>query len=157
MKALIVYATRRGWTKRTAETIADELESKGYLTTLLENRLPRPQQVGQYDLVIVGTSIVTGLWKARPKIFLKKFGQDIENLAIWVTAAGTLMSAQTDGLTLEDGTRMAVQRYIKPLIGKFRLHPKHVTAFGGQFSFGGETKYNNWNSEDIRRWTRSIA
>ena len=69
MKALIVYATRSGWTKKTAEILADELEKKKYVTDVVENKLLPYDKVTNYDLVVVGTSIMIGRWKARPTSF----------------------------------------------------------------------------------------
>jgi menaquinone-dependent protoporphyrinogen IX oxidase len=157
VKALIVYATRKGWTKRTAEVLADELEEKGYVTDCFENKLPSQKELLTYDLVVVGTSIMIGRWKVRPRLFLKKFGPGIANLSIWVSAAGTLFVESDEGRGLKEATQVAVEKYIKPLVEKYKLHPRYMTAFGGQISWNAETVRNNWNSNDIRTWARLIA
>lgn len=160
MKALIIYGTRYGMTKLTADTISEELNANYEFEIITsENKLKRDykKEVENFDLVIVGSSIVSGFWKSGVKRFLKKYGQKNKHIAIFVTAGGTLYHAKDKGLTKEEAIEKAKERYIQPLIIKYKLSPIKLGVFGGRYKKKEKVKYNNWDQEDIIQWTKDLA
>jgi menaquinone-dependent protoporphyrinogen IX oxidase len=72
-KVLIVYATRFGSARITAEEINDYLQEKGYKTDLIDLKKARsPKDLKAYDLVVAGNSVAMFMWTRQIKGFLKK-------------------------------------------------------------------------------------
>jgi menaquinone-dependent protoporphyrinogen IX oxidase len=160
MKALIVYGTRYGMTKLTVDTISEELETKyNFEITVSENRLNRDLKkvVDEFDLIIAGSSIVSGFWRSGVKRFLKKYCSNNKKVAIFVTAGGTLYYAKDKGLTKEEAIEKAKEKYILPLIKKYKLTPVLLGVFGGQYKKKNKVRYNNWDKDDILKWTDELV
>ena len=153
MKVLIVYGTRYGMTKLTSETIYELISGLGHTAIVSGYRLEREikKQLDDFDLLVVGSSIVSGRWKSGVKRFLKKYCKN-RKVAVFVTAGGTLNRAEKDGRTKEDAFEKANQNYIEPVIQKYGIQPIKVGVFGGQYKRGSKIKYNNWSKEDIIVW-----
>jgi menaquinone-dependent protoporphyrinogen IX oxidase len=160
MKALIVYGTRYGMTKLTADTIGEELKtSYNFEITASENRLSRDlkKAVNDFDLIVAGSSIVSGFWKSGVKRFLKKYCSNNKKVAIFITAGGTLYYAKDKGLSKEEAIEKAKEKYIFPLIKKYKLTPILLGVFGGQYKKKNKVKFNNWDKDDILKWTKELA
>jgi len=158
MKALILFGTRTGFTGKTVKVIEQVLANRGYTVDIYENKVPRKKmkELGSYNTVIVGTSIMMGLWKHGVKSFIKKHGKSIKNLYIFATAAGILNEVNTKGITKEEAVNIATERYITPLINQYSLTLHGTAIFGGQYGKGDKIRYNNWNEEDIKAFANMV-
>ena len=79
MKALIVYATRYGATKGTADEIAQTLREESFDVKVLNAKEEKVKDLSEYGLVVVGSGMAMGNWVGEAEDFLKKFHQDLEN------------------------------------------------------------------------------
>jgi hypothetical protein len=159
MKILIVYGTKFGWTGRTAEYLGEVLQQRYHHKTMVSDyKLPKglKRNINEFDLVIAGSSIVSGMWKPGVKSFLRKYSNEIKKLAIFVTAASTLQRAVEDGQSVEEGRAMAKDKYIEPVKSKYQLTTITESAFGGQKGKEHKIKFNNWKKEDIADWAEEI-
>lgn len=158
MKALILFATRNGFTGKTAKVLEAVLKDRGYTVDVFEDHVPRSkiQELDTYSIVIAGSSIMAGLWKRGVKSFLKRYGKDIKNLYVFATAAGVLNSVHTSGISKEEAVKTATERYITPLAAKYSLTLKGTAVFGGQFGKNDKIRYNNWNEEDIKAFAKRV-
>jgi menaquinone-dependent protoporphyrinogen oxidase len=62
MRALIAYGTRYGSTKEIAERIGHKLEKKGIEVKINEAGDISKEDVGSYDLIVIGSAIIAGTW-----------------------------------------------------------------------------------------------
>ena len=158
MKALIIYGTRFGWTQKTVNTIAQDLIKEGYEVEVAQKLNKRQKaKISEYDLLIAGSSIVSGMWKSGIKKFLKKYGPKVRRLCIFVTSAGTLHYSMKNGMTFEQARDKALQKYISPLVSRYNLNAFKTGIFGGQNGKGDNIKYNNWDEEQVRQWISSLV
>ncbi len=110
MNILIVYGTRHGWTQKTARNLGSILKNQyDYNVEISDYKISKEikAKIINYDLIIIGTSIVMGFWKRGAKRFLKKYKTHFKNTAIYVTAAATLDGANTGKLTKEEAIAKA--------------------------------------------------
>ena len=154
MEILIIYSTRYGKTRLTAETMGRLLIGKyGHSVTVSSYKLDRQLKntIDDFDFVIAGTSITAGMWKSGVKRFLKKYAKG-KRLAVFVSAGGTLEMVNAGKLSKTEAVARAVHKYIQPKMEKYGLRPEKVGAFGGQYGEGEKMKFNNWSREDIEKW-----
>ncbi len=159
MKVLIIYGTRYGKTRLTAETMSRLLTEKyGHSVVVSSYKLDQSvkKSLDDFDYFIVGTSIVAGMWKSGVKRFLKKYAAG-KRLAVFVTAGGTLEMANSGKKSKAEAIDSAIQRYIQPKMLKFNLKPEKTGAFGGQYGEGKQMKFNNWSREDIEIWIDELS
>ena len=152
MNILIVYGTRHGMTKKTVENLGHILEGQyNHKVEISNYKISKKvkAEIVNYDLIIVGSSIVVGLWKSGAKKFLKKYRANFKNVAIFVTAAGTLERAKEEGKSKEEGVSTAKSKYIEPVKTKYQIHTLMDGVFGGQYGKEQKIRFNNWNLEDI--------
>ena len=73
MKALIVYGTRYGSTSKIAEFISNVLKEERIESEIIEvTKKQRPSRdLGEYDLIIVGSAIRMGKWTNEALDFVK--------------------------------------------------------------------------------------
>jgi menaquinone-dependent protoporphyrinogen oxidase len=74
-KVLIAYGTRFGCTEEVAREIALVMEKNGIEPNLVDLSSIKKSQwpaVGDYDGVLVGSSIKIGKWKKEPKVFIER-------------------------------------------------------------------------------------
>lgn len=114
------------------------------------------RSIPDYDLVIAGSSIVSGRWKSGVKKFLGKYRGQFKHLAIFVTAGGTMNTVSKGQRTKEEAVETAIERYIEPVKKKFDLTPLAEGVFGGQYGKEPKVRYNNWNKEDILHWAEQL-
>jgi menaquinone-dependent protoporphyrinogen IX oxidase len=158
LKALILFGTRNGFTRKTAEVLAKVLAERGYIVDTFENKVPteKIKELNNYNIVLVGSSIMAGMWKFGVKRFIKKYGKDIKGLYLFVSAGGVMSSAEKSEKTKEEAVEDGKKRYIEPLVLKYSLTLKGSCVFGGQMGKGDKIIFNNWNEEDIKTFANSI-
>jgi menaquinone-dependent protoporphyrinogen IX oxidase len=159
-RTLIVYGTRKGTTKNTADVIAETLIIKhGHVVeiTNVKNIKAYKRRLNEFDNFIVGSSIQSGRWVSRALRFLKKYDFKNQKVAIFVTAGGTLYKEKRLGLKKEEVITEAIHNYIDRYLPKFRFSPVSEMAFGGSVIRSGKEKYNSWNRDDIEAWAISLG
>ena len=159
MNILIVFGTRHGMTEKTADNLGLVLKDQYKHNVVVSNyKLSKElkTEIMNYDLIIVGSSIVAGRWKSGVKRFLKKYRTEFKNVAIFVTAAGTLERAKENGESREEGISTAKSKYIEPVKSKYQINTIIDGVFGGQYGKEPKVRFNNWNLDDIRDWAEEI-
>ncbi|MBN2275909.1 MAG: hypothetical protein JXK95_16390 [Bacteroidales bacterium] len=92
-KTLVVYGTRKGTTKEKVLLISEVLKEKFlHIVDIADSKQIKyyKKRMGEYDNIIIGSSIVTGLWKSSILSFARRDIFQNKNVAIFVTAGGTL-------------------------------------------------------------------
>ena len=76
-KALIVYGTRYGATKGTAEEIATVLGKQGINVRVVNAKKEQIDDVSPYELVVVGSGIKMDAWTGEAESFIRKFQKEL--------------------------------------------------------------------------------
>ncbi len=181
MKSLIVYATRYGATKGTAEEIARILREEDFDVKLVNAKEEKVKDIIEYDLVIVGSGMSMGNWSSEAEDFVKKFQKDFENkeLALFISSLKPIEEKQ--GKT--DLVARIRKIGLEDKIAKYNLKPVATGIFGGVLDYnkmnflirkGMEVGYKsalqkygfkevepgvydlrNW--DEIRDWAKEVA
>jgi menaquinone-dependent protoporphyrinogen oxidase len=72
MKALVIYGTRSGATKKIADEIGKVLGEQGFSMTVENAAKSGGIDVNSYDLVVVGSSVWALAWKRQATDFVKR-------------------------------------------------------------------------------------
>ncbi len=86
MKALVVYGSKHGSTRKIAERISSVLENDGSEVEL--STAKEALQVERYDLVIVGSGIYLGSWMKEPIEFLRENQEALKTRPVWMFSSG---------------------------------------------------------------------
>lgn len=154
-RALILFGTRKGTTKVTAEVLAETMILRhGYDVELVNIRHKKSikHRLNEFDYFIMGSSIVSGRWKSGVLRFIKRRDLAGRKIALFVTAGGTMNKVVKDGITKKQAQEEAVHNYIDKYLEKLHFTPVAKSAFGGMVVRSGKQKYNSWNREDIESW-----
>ena len=106
-KALVVYATRCGSTKKVAEIVAQKLSKAGYSTEVASPS--KSLEVAPYNLVVIGSAIRAGKCMNEVESFAKFRSVELEGKK---TALFVVCLTMKDD---NDKTRSEVGEYFKPL------------------------------------------
>jgi menaquinone-dependent protoporphyrinogen oxidase len=161
MKALVVYGSKNGSTKGIAEEIYSVLLDERFETQLMDAK-EEIKNIGQYDLIVIGSSLYLRNWLKEPAEFVR------ENQAVLKTRSVWLFSS---------GLRSENPRSLNPkIVSEFRatINPRGHQFFSGSLepeklgllhrfflrtpvirSVFPTGDFRNWN--EIRSWARSIA
>ncbi len=137
MKALVVYGTRGGATKGIADEIGKTLGEQGFAVTVKDARDTKGIDVGTFDLVVVGSSVIMGMWKGQAKAFLKR---NVKALA------GKKVALFSSGLAGGDPDKAAYTREsIAKVAAKFpAIQPVSLAYFGGYLDFSDKRRIDHW-------------
>jgi menaquinone-dependent protoporphyrinogen oxidase len=181
LKALIVYATRYGATKGTADEIARTLREENVDVKIMNAKEEKVKDISEYALVVVGSGMAMGNWVSEAEDFLKKFHQELENKKI------ALFISSLKPVEEKAGKKARVDRTrkigLEDKILKYHLKPVTLGFFGGildynQMSFltrktmevgykaqlqkngfkeaeSGVYDLRNW--DEIRSWAKELA
>lgn len=159
MKVLIIYGTRKGYTKLSSEVIKDILESRSENEVTITD-FKKFKKIGEpienYDLCIVGSSIVASFWKFGIKRFLKRNREKFRKLALFVSAGGTLDAADKGKMSKAEAIGKALTKYIYPVKKKYQLLTISDMAFGGRYVNNGKELLNSWKKEDVINWAEEL-
>ena len=87
-KVLIVYGTRYGSTRFTANKLSKEIEKHGIKTKVLDLKKDDWVSPKDFDGLIVGASVAMFKWAKEPVKYLKKFKENIKiPLGIFISSA----------------------------------------------------------------------
>jgi len=133
LKTLIVYATRYGATKGTAEEIARILKEERMDVRVANAKEEEIPGISEYQLVIVGSGMSMGNWGKEAEDFVKKFQKELESkkFALFISSLKPLedrmgkpdQSARTRKIGLDDK------------ILKYNLKPIIIGFFGGVLDY----------------------
>lgn len=151
MKIAVIYGTRKGASRDSAGIIAEKLRTDyGAEAALFDiKRMPPVADVlSGYDAFVVGSSIVAGRWVPRVRRFLNRPELRLKQVAIFVSAGGTLRPADEGSDTREHVRKVAYERYVEPLLKKSGLNPFATATFGGHMTYLRQSLFDNWHPED---------
>lgn len=137
-KALIVYGTRYGATKGTAEEIATVLRKEGIDVRVVNARKEQVDDVSPYDLVVVGSGIRMDMWTSEAESFIRKFQKELatKKVALFVSAG----SYAIDEFLGKQVTKIK-EKYLDDKAAKYQLQPIALGIFGGL-----------WDRKTFPRW-----
>jgi Flavodoxin len=180
--ALIIYGTRTGATADTSEVIADTLQKEGLTVKVVDAKKEKVKDIGEFDLVVVGSGIQIGKWTGEPEDFLKKHQNElaVKKVALFVScgSANPLSEGEQRAKELETGKR----KYLEEKAAQYNLKPVALGYFGGCYDFDkmswffkktfGSIKpkleaagykptesgaYDLRNKDEIRAWAKELA
>lgn len=134
VRALIVYGTRYGATADTSEVIADVLRQKGLEVKVVNAKKEKIRNVGEFELVIVGSGIRMGKWTKEPEKFLEKLQKELvkKKVAFFVCCGSSNpLSEEEKTEVMEDAKR----KYLEDKAAKYNISPIALGFFGGIYDF----------------------
>ncbi len=164
MKALVIYATRYGSTRRSAELIAETLRGRpGWSVDVADARGVNRRKLAAYEGFVLGSSIAMGRWKGSGRRMLSKLAATGRPTALFVTAAGFLTGKNPGDpedvpvtktpAEIEAG---AIAKYVDPVVPATGLKPASVRAFGGRMVIFGKEMVSNWDRDAIAAWALTL-
>ncbi len=133
LKAIIVFGTRYGATRDTAEEIAKILKARKFDVKVVNIKEEKVKDIAEYGLVIVGSGVACGKWVNEAEDFLKKFRKDFENkkLALFVSSVEPIYKREENN---EEVTKMH-KINLENRVSKYGLKPVSMGFFGGIIDF----------------------
>jgi menaquinone-dependent protoporphyrinogen IX oxidase len=164
MKTLVVYATRYGSTRRSAELVAETLRGRpGWTADVADARGTGRRRLEGYEAFVLGSSIAMGRWKGSARRMLAKLAVLGRPTALFITAAGYLTGKNPGDAPDAPVTKTpdqleaeALAKYVAPVVPPTGLKPVSVRAFGGRMVMFGKELVSNWNGEAIAAWARTL-
>jgi menaquinone-dependent protoporphyrinogen oxidase len=134
-KALIVYGTRTGATANTSEVIADTLQTEGLQVKVVDAKKEKVKDIGEFNLVVVGSGIQIGKWTGEADDFLKKHQKELasKKLALFVCCGAAAPLSEGEQKTKEMDT--GKQKYLEEKAAQYNLKPVSLGYFGGCYDF----------------------
>lgn len=150
---LIAYGTRRGWTAKSVEILADELKNKSHEVDIVDiKKTGGSVDLSKYDVVLVGSSIAMGGWVQEAESFLDKDFSG-KKVGIFVSAGASMKGARGD----PDLYKTLVKKYIDDVAGKHGVTPFTKKMFGGKITLLGLSPVDSWRKEDPVEWAIEIG
>ncbi|HPE36754.1 MAG TPA: flavodoxin domain-containing protein [Spirochaetales bacterium] len=164
MSVLVAYSTRFGYTKKTAELIAERLRLAGKTVDTADARKVNQAQIDGHSSFVVGSSIAAGQWKGPAKRLLGRLAGAGKPVAVFVSAGGVMTGkkpgsapdAPPEG-TIEERQAEAVRLFAQPVCAALGLKPVAQSAFGGRMAFFGKEMFNSWDARPVETWADSLA
>jgi len=119
-KVLVAYQTKEGASGKYASAIAGTLKGKGFEVDLADLKQTKPD-IRNYDTVIVGAGVKISLVYGRWKRILRNKELANKKLAMFLSS----------GTAIEEPEK-AIEKYVQPLINKYKLKPLAVGSFPGK-------------------------
>jgi menaquinone-dependent protoporphyrinogen oxidase len=169
VKALVVYASKHGFTKGIAEFIADKIRQNGVETVAQE--ADQVKTLADYDAFVIGSAVFMGKWMKEAREFVTHNQSELARRPVWLFSSGPV------GTEVKDKKgRDIVEASVPKDIAEFKkiINPRdHHVFYGGvdskKLGIGGwfirrlpaadkalvEGDFRNWN--EIEAWANSIA
>ncbi len=159
----VTYASEHGSTAGIARTIAAVLR-ENMLDVELKRMEEAPDDLCEFDAVILGSAVYIGEWLPKAVDFLLKHHEKLAQCPTWVFSSGPTGEETHDELV--DGQILPTD--LQPLIDK--LNPRDITVFSGKIDLRRLTQkeramvkqkgiakgdYRDWPA--IRAWAQEIA
>ncbi len=124
MKALLLYSTREGQTKKIMHNIAQQLD--GYQCELVDLHECEPMDLTQYDKVLIGASIRDGKLNTKLYQFIKAHQQQLKNTKAAFYCVNLTARKADQGKDTPEGSV-----YIKTFLKKSPWQPSLIGVFAG--------------------------
>jgi menaquinone-dependent protoporphyrinogen oxidase len=147
--ALIVYGTRYGAAKGTAEKIGETLRKEGLEVKVVEAKREKVYNLQEYDLVIVGIGIQINRWTGEPQKFLNRFKKELTKKVALFVCCGS--ANPIDDSEREKTIENAREKYLVDVAAKYDLEPISLGLFGGVYDFNK----NPWWSRKVMEVERA--
>ena len=134
MRTLIIYGTRQGSTAKISKEIARVLREAGFDVKVINAKMEKPQNISEYELVVVGSGVQMGKWAGEAEYFLKKFRKDLatKKVALFVSSAIVpMLKKRGENVEIE----RARKRYLEDKAANYSLNPIAMEIFGGMMDF----------------------
>ena len=142
-KALIVYGSRYGATKGTAEEIATVLRKENIDVRVVNAKKELVDDISPYGLIVVGSGIKMDMWTSEAESFIGKFQKELatKKVALFVSAG----SYTIDKLLGMHVTKIK-EKYLDDKAAKYQLQPIALGFFGGL-----------WDRKTFPRWWKPAS
>lgn len=133
MKGIVVYGSRYGATKETAEEIAKILQAENFDVKVVNAKEEKVKDISEYVLVAVGSGIACNKWVNEAEDFLRKFQKDLayKKLALFVSSVKCI--AEKEG-NIEEVAKIR-KAALEDKMSKYHLNPLALGFFGGIIDF----------------------
>jgi menaquinone-dependent protoporphyrinogen IX oxidase len=128
-KALLVYGTRYGATKGTADEIAKVLKEYNFEVKIVNTKEEKVRDVSQYGLIVVGTGMAMGNWASEVEDFVKRMHKDFEGKKLALFISSLKPVEEKEGKT--DLVNRIQKVGLDDKILKYQLKPISTIVFGG--------------------------
>ena len=180
-RGLIVYGTTFGATKGTSEEIARILREENFDIKIVNAQEEKVQDISEYKLVIVGSSLANCKWNSEAEDFLRKFHKELERkqLALFVSSVAAIAEREGNTEEIAEIRKIALDEKVS----KYGLKPIMTVLFGGilnynkmgfltrkgmEVAFKSRLENNGFEEAEpgvydlrdwdkIRSWTRELA
>jgi menaquinone-dependent protoporphyrinogen oxidase len=85
-RVLVAHASKRGSTAEIAEAIADTLRDAGLDVDC--EPVDEVRSLGRVDAVVLGSAVYVKRWRGDAKRFLRRHGDELARLPLWVFSSG---------------------------------------------------------------------
>jgi len=128
LKALVIYGTRGGATKKIADEIGTVFDGQGFAVTVRNANDTRGIDVNVFDLIVVGSSVWATRWKWQATRFLKRNAKKLARKKVALFTSGLLGGdpAKTDE------ARKSIEKQAAKFPG---IRPLGLAYFGGFIDF----------------------
>jgi len=124
MKALVAYGTRYGSTTGIAEKIQEVLSDNGSHADLINLGEEKVKQIGDYDLIIIGSGIQVGSWTKETLRFFEENKNELKTKKVAMFA--------TSGLARDKSKTEELRGlYLDQVAQKYGLTPLSTALFVG--------------------------
>jgi menaquinone-dependent protoporphyrinogen oxidase len=161
MKALIVYGSKHGSTRKIAEELSAVL-TKERFEVRIANARENLNNVADYDVVIVGSAIQARSWLREAKLFMRRNEDVLKTRSVWLFSSGLrpedprsvtpkVISVFNDAIGPKD------HRFFPGSFDPSKVSVVHraIIKLPGIRSMFPVGDFRDWN--DIRSWGRMIA
>jgi menaquinone-dependent protoporphyrinogen oxidase len=132
-KALIVYGTRFGATKGTADIIGKLLQEQNLDVKVVNAKEDKIKDITEYQLIVVGSGMALGNWVNEAEDFIKRFRKELENKKIALFISSLKPIEEKQGKT--DLVAKIRKIGLEDKILKYNLKPISVGIFGGVIDY----------------------
>lgn len=132
-RGLIVYGTSFGATKGTSEEIARTLREENFEVDLVNVQEVKVEDISEYKLVIVGSSLANCIWNSQAENFLKKFRKEFDHKALALFVSSIAPIAEREG-NAEELTKIR-KLALDDKMSKYGLKPIMTGLFGGVLDY----------------------
>jgi len=158
---LILYSSKSGATKEAAIEIKNILDKEYSLESNMidADDFNKKINIGQYNIIIIGSGIRMGRWYGSASKLLKFFNKNPNKknkFAIFV-CSGRIGKASKD--KDKETYDLYYDKYVEQKVSQFPNINPIITkkAFGGIKYKKGELLYNLLDKEEIQKWARNIG
>jgi menaquinone-dependent protoporphyrinogen oxidase len=164
LKAIVVYASKYGFTKGIAEFIAEKLRQQG---TQAEARpVDAVHNPGDYDALVIGSAVYMTHWLKEATEFVQRNRAVLANRPVWLFSSGPLgNSASANDPKLEPKEIAELKEAINPRehrvffgaldASKLGFAHQMMRKLPAARALFPEGDFRNWN--DIEVWASGIA